>query len=217
MPEATLTLIRHGETAGQSSIRLYGATDIPPSPLGLAQARATAEHLASRPVERVVTSPLRRAREFAETVRRCHPTPPPLEVFEGFREVNFGAWEGWTVEEVEARDPEGYARWRRDRHNFTYPDGSHRPTFMESVRRQTLEVFEGAGAEGIGHTVAVLHKGVIKVVMQALLRSEEPLSVPVDLASLHELRGGPGRWRVTGSNLTAHLPPPLHIPDVPTS
>ena len=114
------------------------------------------------------------------------------------------------------RDPEGCARWRRDRRNFTYlTDPTGRPSWRPSVGDH--EVFEGAGAEGISHTVAVLHKGVIKVVMQALLRAEEPLSVPVDLASLHVLRGGPGQWRVTGSNLTAHLPPPLHIPDVPTS
>ena len=37
-----LFLVRHGETTGQSSVRLYGATDVPLSDLGREQVRAVA-------------------------------------------------------------------------------------------------------------------------------------------------------------------------------
>ncbi|MGB1699567.1 MAG: histidine phosphatase family protein [Nannocystaceae bacterium] len=215
MNESTITLIRHGETAGQSSIRLYGATDIPLSTVGLAQAEATATHVASQPMDTLITSPLRRARAFAEALHARHPSPPPLTVIEAFREVDFGSWEGWTMEEVRDRDPEGFARWETERDTFTYPGGSHRPSFTANIRAAALEVFEPEGMQPGHHTVAALHKGVIKVILAGLLRRETPLAIPVDLASIHVLKGRPGHWRATASNLTSHLPQALHIPDIP--
>jgi broad specificity phosphatase PhoE len=215
--EATITLIRHGETAGQSSIRLYGATDVPLSTLGLAQADATALHFSTRPVDALISSPLRRSHAFAESMQRRHPNSPEITVVEAFREVDFGAWEGWTIEEVRARDPEGYARWQAEKHEFTYPGGgSHRPTFTSTIRDAVPAVFEPNGAARAPHVVAVLHKGVIKVVLATLLRSEQSLNAPVDLASVHVLKGRAGAWKAVASNLTSHLPQALHIPDIPT-
>ncbi len=136
---------------------------------------------------------------------------------EAFREVDFGAWEGWTIEEVRARDPEGYERWQLQKHEFTYPGGgSHRPTFAATIQDAVPAVFEPHGAARAPHVVAVLHKGVIKVVLAALLRSEHTLSAPVDLASVHVLKGRAGAWKAVASNLTNHLPQALHIPDIPT-
>ena len=215
MDGASITLIRHGETAGQSSIRLYGATDIPLSPVGLAQARATAEHLAARPIDLLVTSPLRRAHTFATCVQEAHPAAPPLEVIEAFREVDFGDWEGWTVDEVRDRDPEGHARWIAEGHTFTYPNGSHRPSFAAGIRNAVPAAFAPGGRPRVQNLVAVLHKGVIKVILQALLDHETPPNVPVDLASVHELKWQRGGWKMAASNLTNHLPQALHIPDIP--
>jgi len=214
--EATITLIRHGETAGQSSVRLYGATDVPLSTVGLAQADATAMHFASKPVDALISSPLRRSHAFAEAMRERHPDSPDLTVVEAFREVDFGDWEGWTIEEVRARDPDGYARWQAERDEFTYPGGSHRPTFTAGIRACAAEVFEPEGTTRAPHVVAVLHKGVIKVVLTALLRREAVLDSPVDLASIHVLKGRAGAWKAVASNLTSHLPQALHIPDIPT-
>ena len=53
-----LILVRHGETEGQSSIRYYGATDIPLSELGREQVRRARELVAVQGFEVVWASSL---------------------------------------------------------------------------------------------------------------------------------------------------------------
>lgn len=58
-----LYLIRHGETAWARSGRHTGCTDIPLTANGEAQARALGRQLRDLPFARVLTSPMRRARQ----------------------------------------------------------------------------------------------------------------------------------------------------------
>jgi probable phosphoglycerate mutase len=47
------------------------------------------------------------------------------------KEISFGAWAGLTWPEIEARDPEGYARRQADRWNVAAPEGqSHRDVYQ---------------------------------------------------------------------------------------
>ena len=203
-----LFLLRHGETTGQSSIRLYGATDIALSDLGEAQLSRAAAALAPHRFTRVLTSPLCRARRSAEIVLAAQSAPAPLEVLADFREIDFGAWEGWTFAEAEARDPDGYRRWQREGTAFTYPGGESRAAFharVHAAAHAALVTTTPADHPILG----VLHKGVIKAVIAALTgRTAADIdALPISLGSLHRLRWrGPGQpWTLLASNDTAHL------------
>lgn len=206
-----LVLLRHGETVGQSSIRLHGATDVALSSVGEQQAARAATALAELRLVRVLCSPLQRARRSAEIVLAAQPAAPALEVVPDFREVDFGAWEGLTFAEVEARDPDNFRRWQRDRPAFDYPGGEPRASFHARVRDAALTHL-GAPSEH-GPILAVLHKGVIKAVLAALTGRPpaEFAELPVTLGSLHRLcwtiGPGPsgGAWELASSNETAHL------------
>ena len=93
-----LVLLRHGETEGQSSIRLYGATDIGLSELGKNQMRRAATVLKQETFKTIVTSPLRRSRDSASIVFDNHDSG--TVIIEDFREINFGDWEGLTKQEI---------------------------------------------------------------------------------------------------------------------
>ncbi len=205
-----LILLRHGETVGQSSIRLYGATDIALSPLGEQQAARAAQALKARSFTRIVTSPLQRARRSAEIVRAAQPLPAPLEILQDLREVDFGSWEGLTWAEVETRDPDNHRAWQQARHRqFTYPGGEDRQTFHRRVHTAALTIPAGPGP-----TLAVLHKGVIKAVIAALtgMPMEEASQLPVPLGSLQTLHHTGDTWRLTAVGRTDHLGD-LYIPD----
>jgi alpha-ribazole phosphatase len=111
---ARLVLLRHGATdAGGVCV---GRLDPGLSPQGDAEARAAVARLDLRP-DRVVSSPLRRARLTAEAWGL------PVEEDERLRERDFGAWEGrpwselWTeVDDAVRTDPVAYAA-------FTPPGG----------------------------------------------------------------------------------------------
>ena len=205
-----LVLVRHGETVGQSSIRLYGSTDIPLSPIGEAQLGRAAAALSPHAFTRVLTSPLQRARRSAEIVLAAQCQPAALEVVDDFREIDFGAWEGWTYAEAEARDPDGYRRWHSEGTAFTYPNGESRSAFHARVHAATHAVLgdPDAGRQpGAGPILGVLHKGVIKAVLAALT-GQSPAAVaslPVALGSLHRLRWTGTAWELVVTNKTTHL------------
>lgn len=202
---ASLVLVRHGETVGLSSIRLYGATDIALSEVGEAQMARAADALRGHRADRLVASSLCRSSRGAAIVREALAAPPPpLLIATGLRERDFGRWEGWTVDEVAARDPAGYAAWTTQGLDFAFPGGEPRRAVVERVRAAVEDelVFPGEG-----RSVAVLHKGIIKVVLANLLGLDFEAShrLPVALGSIHVVERIGGRWRLCAQNLTRHL------------
>lgn len=196
-----LVMVRHGETTGQSSVRYYGATDVPLSPLGEAQMRDAGAALAGEAFDAVYSSRLQRSRRGAELVAggRRRPTAVPA-----FDEVDFGAWEGWTREEIAARDPRTFARWQADPERFVYPGGECRQAFHRRVAGGLAEVL--AGAPG-ARLLLVVHRGIIAVALAELLGLDAAARrrLDIDLGSIHVVvRDGAG-WRAERLNAVAHL------------
>ena len=85
-------VIRHGETDWNTKHWLQGATDIPLNQNGIEVAEITAEALKEVPFDVIFSSPLQRAHQTAEILRRDRKIP--LIVDERLREVSFGSFEG---------------------------------------------------------------------------------------------------------------------------
>ncbi|MFI0257665.1 bifunctional RNase H/acid phosphatase [Streptomyces sp. NPDC017056] len=108
----TFVLLRHGETALTPQKRFSGSGGSDPelSQAGHRQAEAVAAALAARgTIQAVVSSPLKRCRQTAETVAAR--LGLDVRTDEGLRETDFGAWEGLTFAEVQERHPEDMAAW----------------------------------------------------------------------------------------------------------
>jgi broad specificity phosphatase PhoE len=196
-----IVLVRHGETTGNSAMRLNGATDVPLSDLGKRQGRRAGEALAGEHFDQLVVSPMTRARQTGALVAPS--LAPSAMVIADFREVDFGRWETWTWEEVAARDPEGLAQYRAHPERG-YPGGDTLEGFRARVGQAAREEL----AQLPGRTVATLHKGVIRGILAALLDRprEEFATYPVELGCIHRLRETPGGWEVEGP-LVDHLGP----------
>jgi broad specificity phosphatase PhoE len=196
-----LLLVRHGETAGQSSVRYYGSTDVPLSRVGEAQMQRAGAALAGERFDAVYTSRLRRARLGAALVTGGAHAARPLAAFD---EVCFGRWEGLTREEIAARDPEHFARWQAQPEQFVYPGGECRQAFRARVAAGLQRVLEPARA---GSLLLVVHRGVIAVALAELLAltAAEQRRLDIGLGSIHELRRDGAGWRAVRVNATAHL------------
>jgi len=196
-----LYLLRHGETAGQSSVRFYGSTDVPLSALGEEQMKRTGEALAGISFRTVVTSPMRRSREGADIV--LNGRPADLVVVEDFREIDFGDWEGLTAGEIAERHPELYRVWRIEGCLSRFPGGDSREEFRERVRKAAKTVFGNIRLPAL----AVLHKGVIRCILSELL--DIPYSDlserRIELGSIHRLRKVDDGWMLLEENVTGHL------------
>jgi probable phosphoglycerate mutase len=99
MPE--IYLIRHGETEWSRSGKHTGISDIPLTEHGRQQAMLLRQALAATHFERVLTSPLRRARETCELAGLA----ARAEIDVDLMEWNYGDYEGLTSEQIHAHRP----------------------------------------------------------------------------------------------------------------
>ncbi|MFC5177221.1 bifunctional RNase H/acid phosphatase [Nocardioides taihuensis] len=211
-PPTTVVLVRHGVTAHTVEKRFSGglASANPGlSDEGRAQARAVAEWLAplAERVDAVVASPVRRTRETAEIV--AERLGKQLAVEPGFAEMEFGAWDGLTFDEVAARHPGELEAWLG---SLEVAAGGG-----ESFRQVEARVLSGlerlVGAHPGGTVVVVSHVTPIKTLvahavdapLEAVFRMElSPASVSV----LSFFAGGPdGREPRASLRLFNALPP----------
>jgi ribonuclease H / adenosylcobalamin/alpha-ribazole phosphatase len=111
--EPTVTLLlRHGQTPMSVQKRYAGRSDVPLTDAGVQQAAAAAKRLASAGIGVIVTSPLLRAVQTAQEVAAV--TGAAVVTDDGFRETDFGAWEGLTFAEVRERWPSEVTTWLAD-------------------------------------------------------------------------------------------------------
>src|SRR5512133_2052147 len=95
-------LSRHGETAWSLSGQHTGLTDLPLTEPGERNARRLGERLHGLTFARVFTSPLQRAARTCELAG----FGPVAEVDGDLVEWNYGAYEGLTTAQIEAKRPD---------------------------------------------------------------------------------------------------------------
>ncbi|MBI4759502.1 MAG: histidine phosphatase family protein, partial [Chloroflexi bacterium] len=98
-----LLLVRHGETDWNAEERYQGTTDVPLSAQGRAQAQALTSRMAGEVLDAIYASDLQRAWQTAEVIAAPHGLPVRPEP--RLREIDFGAWEGLTFDEIRQRRP----------------------------------------------------------------------------------------------------------------
>lgn len=200
-PVTRITLVRHGETTGQSSVRYFGRTDLPLNEHGIRQMERARAALACERFGAVFSSRLERSRAGAALIAGNGHAVIAVPAFD---EVHFGRWEGWCREEIELRDPENYGRWQADGRSFTYPEGESRPAFEARVVAGLDEILFASAADNL---LMVLHRGVIAVILTHLLglAPETRARLNIDLGSIHVVARPNGRWQAESLDRTDHL------------
>ena len=128
-PHAHVTLVRHGEpdwTPGNGP----AVTDPTLTPLGVAQARATARRLAEESIEAIYVSPYRRSLETAAALAEITGIDPVI--VDGLAEVEI-AVDGLTQDQVDRYFVDG-ARRPLDQHWEGWPGALGMDAFRERAR-----------------------------------------------------------------------------------
>jgi len=201
----TLYFVRHGETHWNVEGRFQGRLESDLTPRGEAQARTTAETVASLGVDAIVASPLRRARRSAEILADV--AGLPLTIDERLAEWDAGEWSGHLRADIEARWPEAWAAWRADPWTVGAPGGE---TFadLEARGRAALEpILAGPAAR----TAIVSHGFLGRATLGALLgldrRTAARLRAPND--TFFRCQRDDRGWRCDRFDATkGPLPPP---------
>ena len=187
-------LVRHGQTAANASGLLPGREDPPLTDLGVRQAAAAGPAVAG--VSRVVTSPLRRARETASALGLA----VPVEVDHRWTELDYGELEGRRFAEVPT---ETWRRWREDP-TYSPPGGES----IDAVGRRVRDACEGLAVDSASADVAVVsHVSPIKAAIAWALGVGDEVAwrMFLDVASISRVATGPQGPSLRSYNDTHHL------------
>jgi broad specificity phosphatase PhoE len=158
-----LILIRHGETVWNLERRFTTRTDIELSEAGVAQALRAADGLAAVAVDRIYSSPLRRALRTAELIAGRQPKQCPITTDQRLVEIDAGPFEGRTEEEINAGPlAADFARWHTDG-TPEFPDGCE--PFEAALSRVSAFLDEHEGESGT--TLVATHGSLARLVVSS--------------------------------------------------
>jgi broad specificity phosphatase PhoE len=189
----TIYYIRHGQTEWNALGRLQGVQDIPLNELGRTQSVHAGHILADlfgRDGENAssigfVASPLGRARQTMELVRGVLKLPlAGYAIDDRLREIGYGEWEGSTLAEMQAKDPDLFARRQIEKWTVAPPAGE---TYV-SVQARMADWYRGL----TGDTVVAAHGGTLRALMVALglETPESAADLPIEQGVVYVFRDG---------------------------
>ncbi|MEO6126078.1 MAG: histidine phosphatase family protein [Ilumatobacteraceae bacterium] len=173
-----LILVRHGRTAANAAGVLQGRLDIPIDDVGLEQVRQVAAAIG--PVDRVISSPLMRARETAAQFGQ------PVTVDDRWIELDYGEYDGLPLSAVPAA---AWQQWSTDT-TFSTPGGESMGSLDTRVRAACADAFATASDERV---VVVSHVTPIKAAVAWALGCDISISFRchLDQASVCRIISGP--------------------------
>lgn len=152
-----LFLIRHGETQWNQAGKYQGSTDIPLSENGMKQAGYLKDHFQNR-FDYLYSSPLSRALETARIIGSGSDKEPVISP--AMVEINFGAWEGLTLEEIKSSYPEQFRSWQTDEINA--PLMSSEKSLKSASIRAGNEILRLVETHAGSRILLIAHGGIIK-------------------------------------------------------
>jgi len=141
-------LVRHGETAWTLTAQHTGRTDLPLNEQGERQAREVGTRLHALRIDRILSSPLQRARRTAELAL----PDSSIEADDDLMEWDYGAYEGRSTVDIEVERP----GWRLLR------DGSPGGETLDAVGARADRVIGRLRAAG-GNVLLIAHREILRI------------------------------------------------------
>ena len=198
-----ILLTRHGHVEGIQPERFRGRAELALTKKGVAEAEALAARIARawKPVI-VYTSALQRCVVTGTIIANlCGVKAIPLE---GLMDIDYGAWQMRTHDEIRAEAPEAYRLWRTAPQRVRFPDGES----LQDLFARTADVLRLVLERHPADTVVMVgHDSVNRSILMQLL--DQPLSgygrLAQDPCTLNEIDVEGDDIRVRRINDTSHL------------
>jgi probable phosphoglycerate mutase len=198
-----LLLTRHGHVEGIKPARFRGRAELALTSAGLAQAGKLAERIARqwKPAA-IYTSGLQRCVVTGAKIGAAAGVTP--SVLDGLMDLDYGAWQMRTHDEVRAEAPEAFRLWHEAPHLVRFPKGES----LQDLIARTADALRGVLARHSGQTVVMVgHDSVNRALLLQLL--DQPLAAYWKLAqdpcTLNEVDIDGPKVTIRRINDTSHL------------
>ncbi len=171
-----LLLLRHGKTDNPEQ-RCYGWRDVPLHPEGHRQMARCAARLRRMTLFAVAASDFTRTIASADYFAR--PRGLPVQTDPALREIHFGAIEGLTFAEVEARYPATAREWVATPATVRFPEGE---CFADVQARVIPWVTSWLHNWQDRTTLLVIHSGTIRALLQWMTGCDPQATLSIRIA-----------------------------------
>ena len=181
-------VVRHGETNENVAGVIQGQLDTDLNSFGRLQAATTARHLSTIRFDRIITSPLRRARDTAQAILEQQPASSQLQLEQDDRlkERAFGVLEGKRYAGPANRSEEDTSSFEQKHHLLERLASfwNELVTFPVSSQLEESSPLENTTANQQGNDERVIllvsHGATISALLDELLLAGQYLHVPLD-------------------------------------
>lgn len=161
-----LILVRHGLTIDNEHKSFSGFSDCELSQIGKAQAQGLCDYLKKYDVDEIYTSTLKRT---LDTIG-AYANYKGLKIHqrEGFREINFGLFDGLNYEEIKEKYPKETEEMMTSNKDYRFPEGESLDDMYKRNIRELKKLIE----ENRGNDKNILicsHMGTIRNIISHLL------------------------------------------------
>ncbi len=165
-----ILLARHGHVEGIKPERFRGREDLALTQRGRAEAAAAAERIASAwHPSQIYTSPMRRC--VATSTAISQTCGLEVRVLNELNDIDYGAWQFRSYEEVQGAHPALYAAWFATPHLVRFPNGES----LQDLVARTSDALRFVLTHHVDDTVVLVgHDSVNRALLLQLL--DQPLS-----------------------------------------
>ncbi|MBE9139997.1 histidine phosphatase family protein [Nodosilinea sp. LEGE 07088] len=179
-----LYLLRHGETEYSKSGSFCGELDPELTPEGVAMAEAFAAKYRQMPWQAIFSSPMKRT--IATAMPLAQAVGVNVQLRNGLKETNYGAWEGLTAEYVREHFSDDYLYWLTEP-AWNPPTGGE--SSVQIASRASLVMAEIEDNFTDANVLVVSHKATIRIILCSLMgmdvgRYRNRISFPVASVSM---------------------------------
>lgn len=207
MPDLFVHLIRHGQSYNTHRVENTPYPPNPPlTPVGVEQARLLAERLARLPLDRLVSSPMRRCVETARVVaeRTGHSVEVLPSAYEHRKEPGYLSW---GARELRTRYPDLLLPTDFADEDWPYGD---EPIERAITRADEILAWIATLTEdsGLQQVALVTHGAITRIILYRALGLNASVARPnliFDNTSLTTLNVAPAAIKILAINDTAHL------------
>jgi broad specificity phosphatase PhoE len=199
-----LLLTRHGHVEGIKPARFRGRAELPLTPTGLAQADALGQRIARqwKPIA-IYTSGLQRCVVTGAKIAAA--TGAPASVMDGLMDLDYGAWQMRSHDEMRAEAPDAFKLWHATPHLVRFPNGES----LQDLIARTSDALRAVIARHPADPVVMVgHDSVNRALLLQLL--DQPLAAYWKLAQdpccLNEVLIEGDKIQILRVNDTSHLP-----------
>lgn len=158
-------MIRHGETVWNVASKLQGHANVTLSDNGRRQAELLGSRLSGLKFDQFYASDLARAYETARIIAQYH-NNQDIKTLPELREINFGRWEGFSINEIQGIYPEEIKQWWKTPLQTRVPGGESLGDLVKRVVTVVKNIIESRSG---GNILLVTHGGVIRSVVGTVL------------------------------------------------